>query len=540
MSGASPTLINAITAATGAAASAAASASNAAASATAAAVTAASISEVETDVSADLATVTGYLATVQSNSALVAQSLVTVQNTQALILSEAANLNTTVANAAVLVGEATAAVATLDASLATAAASASSAAASDADAITQAATATTQAGIATTQATSASSSASAAAASAASIAGGPVASVIGYTGIVTAADIFTSPALLGTPTAPTPSSGDNSTAIATTAFVTASFAPILSPTFTGSPAAPTPTTNDNSTLLATTAYYVGQASSSTPVMDSTGAHGSSLAWARADHVHPSDTSRLPTAGGALSGSIGFAPIATVASASTVNLGAAASNVCLISGTNTITSFGSTAVSGYTYMLSFGSALTLTNSSALVLPGGANITTAAGDTCFAVCQGSSNWTVPFYQRKSGLVIVTQTMAQMPTDAITDTIKFFIVSATSGALTTGLYGWLQVPISGTIQNATLLADQSGSITIDIWKCTYSQYAPGTHPVAGDSICGSAYPVISSASKSVNSTLIGWTTTINAGDILAFNVKVAATNITKLAVSLQILKT
>ena len=537
MSGASPTLLNAITAATGAAASAAASASNAAASATAAAVTAASISEIEGDVSDDLATVSGYLATVQSNSALVAQSLVTVQGTQALILNEASNLNTTVANAAVLVGEAQAAVTTLNASLATAAASASSAAASDADAITQAATATTQAGIATTQATSASSSASAAAASAASIAGGPVASVIGYTGIVTAADIFTSPALLGTPTAPTPSPGDNSTAVSTTAFVTASFSPILSPTFTGSPAAPTPTANDNSTRIATTAYVIGQASSSTPVMDSTGAAGSSLSWARADHVHPSDTSRMPTAGGALSGSIGFAPIATVASASTVNFGAAASNVCLISGTNTITSFGSTAVSGYTYMLSFGSALTLTNSSALVLPGGANIITAAGDTCFAVCQGSGNWTVPFYQRKTGQVIVPLTMALMPADAITDVIAFFMpnVAAVGGTL----QGWRQVPFPCTIQSVTMLADQSGSITIDIWKCTYAQYSPGTHPVVGDSICASAVPAISSGTKYTDSNLIGWTKTINAGDILAFNVKVLPTNITEVAISLQVLK-
>jgi hypothetical protein len=44
-----------------------------------------------------------------------------------------------------------------------------------------------------------------------------------------------SPALSGTPTSTTPTAGDNTTKIATTAFVAASFAPLASPTFTGTP-----------------------------------------------------------------------------------------------------------------------------------------------------------------------------------------------------------------------------------------------------------------------------------------------------------------
>lgn len=73
-----------------------------------------------------------------------------------------------------------------------------------------------------------------------------------------------SPALTGAPSAPTPTAGDNSTKIATTAFVAggfitpaqvaASYAPIASPTFTGTPAAPTPALADASTKVATTAF----------------------------------------------------------------------------------------------------------------------------------------------------------------------------------------------------------------------------------------------------------------------------------------------
>jgi hypothetical protein len=75
-----------------------------------------------------------------------------------------------------------------------------------------------------------------------------------------------SPALTGTPTAPTASSGTNTTQIATTAFVTAAVAAVdvsgqlanyalkASPTFTGTPLAPTATAGTNTTQLATTAF----------------------------------------------------------------------------------------------------------------------------------------------------------------------------------------------------------------------------------------------------------------------------------------------
>jgi hypothetical protein len=88
-----------------------------------------------------------------------------------------------------------------------------------------------------------------------------------------------SPALTGTPTAPTAATADNDTQIATTAFVQANMAlkanaththaqadvtnlvtdlglkaPLASPTFTGTPAAPTAATVTNTTQLATTAF----------------------------------------------------------------------------------------------------------------------------------------------------------------------------------------------------------------------------------------------------------------------------------------------
>ena len=49
----------------------------------------------------------------------------------------------------------------------------------------------------------------------------------------------------------------------------------------------------NSVALATTAFVVGQAGSATPLVDGTAAVGTSLRYARQDHVHPTDTSRAP-------------------------------------------------------------------------------------------------------------------------------------------------------------------------------------------------------------------------------------------------------
>lgn len=72
-------------------------------------------------------------------------------------------------------------------------------------------------------------------------------------------------------------------------------APLASPTFTGTPAAPTAIADQNDTQVATTAFVLGQASSSTPAANGTAAAGTSVKYARADHVHATDTTLAPKA-----------------------------------------------------------------------------------------------------------------------------------------------------------------------------------------------------------------------------------------------------
>jgi hypothetical protein len=96
---------------------------------------------------------------------------------------------------------------------------------------------------------------------------------------------------------------------------------------------------------------------------------------------------------------GFTAEATVASAATCDIGGANSLFVQVTGVTTVTSFGS----NYTgpRFLRFAGSLVLThNASTLVLPGGANITTAAGDTAIVVPQ-SAGWRVVSYERAASL-------------------------------------------------------------------------------------------------------------------------------------------
>ena len=70
-------------------------------------------------------------------------------------------------------------------------------------------------------------------------------------------------------------------------------APLASPLFNGNPRAPTRMADDASISIATTAFVVGQAGNQPATNNGTAAPGSSLRYAREDHVHPFDATRAP-------------------------------------------------------------------------------------------------------------------------------------------------------------------------------------------------------------------------------------------------------
>lgn len=113
--------------------------------------------------------------------------------------------------------------------------------------------------------------------------------------------------------------------------------------------------------------------------------------------------------------------------------------------------------------------------------------------------------------------------------------FIIDGAGSAIASGVKGDLRVPYAATITKATLLADQSGSIIVDIWKDTFANYPP----TVADKITSSTPPTISANTNSEDSTLSSWTTAIAAGDCLRFNVNATATSITRVTLILDVTK-
>lgn len=76
-----------------------------------------------------------------------------------------------------------------------------------------------------------------------------------------------------------------------------------SPTLSGTPTTSTAAVDTNTTQVASTAFVLGQAASATPAMDGTAAVGTSTRYARADHVHGSDTTKANLSGATFTGAV---------------------------------------------------------------------------------------------------------------------------------------------------------------------------------------------------------------------------------------------
>lgn len=112
---------------------------------------------------------------------------------------------------------------------------------------------------------------------------------------------------------------------------------------------------------------------------------------------------------------------------------------------------------------------------------------------------------------------------------------VIDGAGSVITTGEKGYLRVPYNCTITSVEIVANASGSIVVDIWKDSYANFPP----TVADSITGSAKPTLSSAQKSQSSTLTGWTTSLSAGDYLAFNVD-SATTVSRVTLTLIVTRT
>jgi hypothetical protein len=169
----------------------------------------------------------------------------------------------------------------------------------------------------------------------------------------------------------------------------------------------------------------------------------------------------------------------------------------------------------------GSSLNATVTGSSLTSLGTIVTGVWNGTAIAVANGGTGATSASAARTNlGVVIGTDVQAF---NANTMKRVFGVVIDGGGAVpSTGVQGYFRLPWNGTITKVTLLADQTGSAVVDVWKDTYANYPP----TVADTITASAKPTLSSASKYEDSTLTGWTTSVTAGDVFGFNLNSVTT--------------
>lgn len=201
----------------------------------------------------------------------------------------------------------------------------------------------------------------------------------------------------------------------------------------------------------------------------------------------------------------------------------------ISGSGTVTSV---AASGGTTGLSF-SGSPITTSGTLTLAGTLAITN--GGTGATTASAALTNLLPPQAGNSGKALTTNGTTASWQDPVPTNLKLSCltfgwdgagVDLIAGQL---LRGRASYPM--TITDVTVLADISGDCVVDIWKDTFTNYPP----TAPDSITGTAPPTLTASNKSYNTTLTGWTTTVNTGDTFICRITSISGGITQLNVTL-----
>lgn len=92
-----------------------------------------------------------------------------------------------------------------------------------------------------------------------------------------------------------------------------------------------------------------------------------------------------------------------------------------------------------------------------------------------------------------------------------------SGSGSALVAGAVATTTVPYACVINSVNITID-SGGATFDVWKVGMG----ASMPTSANSIVGSNYPTISGGTPVHSTTLAGWTTSVNANDIVTFQLK------------------
>ncbi len=167
----------------------------------------------------------------------------------------------------------------------------------------------------------------------------------------------------------------------------------------------------------------------------------------------------------------------------------------ITGTTTINSFGSTCNAGHVKIITFTGILTLTyNATSMIIPGAANIITAAGDQAVVISLGSGNWQIVAYTPASGAALINPSVDL-------GTVLFTFLTAPPSSKYLFAYGQA---VSRTTY-ATFMTDTTitQSVTRTNGSPTLTGFSDTTQIPTGAPVEGSGIPTSTTISSCTSST-------------------------------------
>lgn len=248
------------------------------------------------------------------------------------------------------------------------------------------------------------------------------------------------------------------------------------------------TLNDAATGLIFETVYVTAISGATLTVSRAQEGTSAYAWNIGDYAECGPTAgtmgaMLQTSGGNMTGAINEALAPAVASAASPDIWSGAGNSLHITGSTAITGFAAAPQAGARRTLVFDGIVTLTNGANLILPGGANLTTAAGDSCVVLAETTTRFRIVSYTRADGTPLVS--MAGTP-PAFTASVAS---STLTGALGAGQYYFRNASLGAggsvaasapaslslTIPSGATLGAVSGQQSTFVWAILYNGGSP-----------------------------------------------------------------
>lgn len=337
------------------------------------------------------------------------------------------------------------------------------------------------------------------------------------------------------------------------------FAVLASPTFTGTPAAPTAATNTNTTQIATTAFVLGQGNSTaaTIAMNGTQAAGSSNLYARADHVHPSDTTKANLASPTFTGT----PAAPTAAVDT--------NTTQVATTAFVLGQAASATPGALGVAAVGTSTRYARADHVhVMPTLNQVSTPTADVAMGsfkitgladpvsgtdaankqyvdnVAQGldakqsvraatTANITLSGTQTIDGVAVVAADRVLVKNQTTTSANGIYVVAAGAWSRATDMNAWAEVPNAFCfVEEGTTQADTSwvctsnAGGTLDTTAITFVQFGAATSYLAGNglSLTGNTFSVlangtsldVSASGVRINTTYAGQTSITTLGTI------------------------